>query len=183
MIQPTTWNQENLSEETFVTWAGPGQGTKEIQGKNFEAYVRVMPHSEYISGSACLCQGVHEYVDSWVSSNLGIEDSLSLTVSLEKYSSQTEPGITPKEDITLFYLDVISVKNACGASRLKGGMHFTSAVANAYDLCEGVGYVGTAFSQGLWGYDDDGNNGGDEDDETNKMPKATKAPKSMKKQK
>jgi len=151
LIRPTTWIHDNLAEERFETWAGPRAGVKEIFGKSFEAYVRVMPHSEYVSGSACLCQGLHEFVDSWLTTNLGIDDSISVNLTFDKFSSKTEPGFSPSADINIEFKDMLSFKDACGESRLKGGMHFTKSVSDAYKLCEGIGYIGGNYAQDLWG--------------------------------
>ena len=152
LIRPTTWIQENLAYETFTTWAGPyGGGSKTIEGKNVEAYVRVMPHSEYISASACLCQGIYEFTDSWLVSNFGITDSVSVNVNYPKFSSKTEPGAVPSDDVKISFAHMLAVRDACGESRLKGGMHFTKSVTDAYDLCEGVGYLGHDFAVELWG--------------------------------
>ena len=151
LIRPTTWIQDNLGEERFETWAGPKAGVKEISGKNFEAFVRVMPHSEYVSGSACLCQGLHEFVDSWLTTNLGIADSISVNLTFDKFSSKTEPGFSPSTDINIEFKDMLSFRDACGESRLKGGMHFTKSIADAYELCEGIGYIGGDYAQDLWG--------------------------------
>jgi len=150
LIRPTTWIQENMSDETFVTWTEGGE-IKEVHGKNFEAYIRVMPHSEYVSGSACLCQSLYEFTDSWVSTNLGMEDSIPISVELEKHSSKREPGITPSDDLVLTYSNTFAIRNACGESRLKGGMHFTASVPVAYELCEGVGTLAGIYAEDLWG--------------------------------
>ena len=45
---------------TITTWA-PG-GIQTFPAENFEAYKRVMPHSEYVSGSACLFQAAEDYI-------------------------------------------------------------------------------------------------------------------------
>jgi hypothetical protein len=110
-----------------------------------------MPHSEYVSGSACLCQGLHEFVDSWLTTNLGIDDSISVNLTFDKFSSKTEPGFTPSTDINIEFKDTLSFRDACGESRLKGGMHFTKSISDAYELCEGIGYIGGDYAQDLWG--------------------------------
>jgi hypothetical protein len=37
------------------------------------------------------------------------------------------------------YPDLKDFTNACGQSRLHGGMHFTASVDNAYPMCKGIG--------------------------------------------
>merc|ERR1712238_409154 len=65
-IRPTTWIQNKMAKEEFVTYGGPYQGVQTIKGKEFESWSRVMPHSEYISGSACICQSLQDYTDAWM---------------------------------------------------------------------------------------------------------------------
>lgn len=45
-----------LGERSVKTYAGPGQGVKSIKASEWEPFVRTMPHSEYPSASACICQ-------------------------------------------------------------------------------------------------------------------------------
>ena len=110
-----------------------------------------MPHSEYVSGSACLCRGLYEYTDAWLESNLGIQDSMKIEVVFEKFSSKVEQSSVPSQDITVVFDNMLEVRNACGESRLNGGMHYTKSVSNAYTLCEGIGSLSNDFTQGLWG--------------------------------
>ena len=37
-----------------------------IKRKDVEPYKRVMPHSEYPSGSSCLCQGIKDYAPAFL---------------------------------------------------------------------------------------------------------------------
>ncbi len=110
-----------------------------------------MPHSEYVSGSACLCQGLYEFTDSWLSSNLGIDNSIPIELNFDKFSSRVEGGVVPAEDITVTYENMYAVRTACGDSRLMGGMHYTKSVPDAYELCQGVGYIGEDYTAHLWG--------------------------------
>ena len=71
LVRPTTWIQEEMGEEDFDTYAGPYQGARTIKGKNFEAFVRVMPHSEYVSGSGCICTAMAQFTDAWMEATDG----------------------------------------------------------------------------------------------------------------
>mmetsp|Transcript_26657 Transcript_26657/g.37568 ORF Transcript_26657/g.37568 Transcript_26657/m.37568 type:complete len:541 (+) Transcript_26657:113-1735(+) len=151
LVRPTTWIQEQMEDKDIETWAGPGQGTKTFKGKNFEAYVRVMPHSEYVSGSGCICQAAYEFTDVWLKDNLDISDSIPL--QLPEFivgSSKTEPNITPATNVTIDLQNMEALRDACGESRLDGGMHFTASVEASYKLCEGVGVKAARFARDLW---------------------------------
>merc|ERR1719446_131775 len=50
-----------LSVET-VTFFGP----VDIAARDFEAFIRVMPHPEFPSGSSCLCTTYQEFTDMWM---------------------------------------------------------------------------------------------------------------------
>jgi hypothetical protein len=136
-VRPTTVIQR-WGNEVITTWAGPFQGVGEIQAKDFQAYFRVMPHSEYPSGSACLCTSVAEFMDLYMLNLFG-EDSLSVNVAFAAGSSKIEPGATPSADIDHTFADMSALAYACGQSRLWGGIHFSAAVTSGHELCAGVG--------------------------------------------
>lgn len=178
LIRPTTWIQEEMGEEDFDTYAGPYQGSQNIKGKNFESYVRVMPHSEYVSGSGCICTAMAQFTDAWMEATDGqlappgmapftftSGNSIPIPVANDnppgapgareppfvQGSSKSEPGVTPASDITLMYPTMTALRDACGQTRLDGGMHFTDSVARSYELCDGIGDVGATYSMELMG--------------------------------
>ncbi len=61
-----------------------------------------------------------------------------LTMEVKAGSSKTEPGVTPQNNITLSYTAWSEVQDACGESRLYGGMHFSKAVPGGRELCTGL---------------------------------------------
>lgn len=102
-----------------------------------------MPHAEYPSGSGCLCLGVEEFSDLAIAFIYNDTTPLPVAVPVTAGSSLVEPGVTPAEDLVLFYPSVRDYRLACGETRLAGGMHFTAAINDSYALCEGLG--STAF--------------------------------------
>ena len=88
-----------------------------------------MPHSEYPSGSSCLCQGIKDYANAFLGATGFTMPPLQHVAPAG--SSKVEPGTTPAQDVTLTYATVDALAAACGASRLDGGMHFTGAVQAA----------------------------------------------------
>ena len=155
LVRPTTWIQEEMSDVDIETFAGPFQGVQTIKGRNFESYVRVMPHSEYVSGSACLCQALMELTNHWVFlKTAGVVSTVNVTIpgpaGFPAGSSKTEPGVTPEFDVPPIVLNGMNeLRNQCGQSRLDGGMHFSESVDNSYTLCSGVGIAAADYAFGL----------------------------------
>ncbi len=52
-------------------------------------YKRVMPHSEYPSGSACLCEAIQEFTDAYFVRTGG--QSIGLAATVAAGSSNVEP--------------------------------------------------------------------------------------------
>lgn len=125
------------------TWA-PG-GTQIFPAENFEAYIRVMPHSEYVSGSACLFQGQEDYIKAYLT-HIGLSTT-SFPVVFEEVAagaSIVEPGVVPASPVTLSYPDIETMAAVGSQSRLDGGMHFDQSVPAAKALCQGIGDIAAA---------------------------------------
>ena len=59
-VPPTTAVHQLLKDEVVNTYAGPFSGAKDIKAKDWQPHIRVMPHAEYPSGSACICTAFSE---------------------------------------------------------------------------------------------------------------------------
>jgi hypothetical protein len=46
LIRPTTMVQRLRADDDITTFAGPLKGTATIKGRDFQPYIRVMPHAE-----------------------------------------------------------------------------------------------------------------------------------------
>jgi hypothetical protein len=139
---PPAYIKAKLGGSTFNTYRGPSASPGPIKGTDFEAYIRVMPHAEFPSGSSCNCRA---FVNA-----LGIFEGLDLsqpfpppfgplTHLVPAGSSIVEPGRTPATNVLLTYSSWNAVAEACGQSRLDGGMHFTTAVPTGEELCAFAG--------------------------------------------
>ncbi|MHA1681146.1 MAG: hypothetical protein ACTSUE_09065, partial [Promethearchaeota archaeon] len=148
LVRPTTWIQE-WGDELVETWAGPGQGVQTFKARDFQPYIRVMPHSEFVSGSGCICQNTQEFTDAFLEWAHGHTGSLQTQLNFPSGSSKTEPGLTPASPVQVNFNDLTELKETCGQSRLDGGMHFTASVPASYELCEGVGTKALEFVQAL----------------------------------
>jgi hypothetical protein len=103
-----------------------GQGFGPIGAKDWDAVIRVMPHAEYPSGSGCICTVVAEYVEKFYLEEKGLADG---------FATQWEVA----EGVTLQFRNMMELRDACGESRIDGGMHFEDAVADSYALCKDIG--------------------------------------------
>lgn len=172
LVRPTTWIQEQMGGVEFETYGGPYERVRTIVGKDFDSFVRLMPHSEYPSGSACICQSMAQYTDRWMDLTHGEllgksrfnahnpGQSIAVPIATDQTgrgppflqgSSSTEKYVTPKKDITLIASSLTELRDQCGQSRLDGGMHFTRSVTDAYILCDGIGTIGATYSLELLG--------------------------------
>jgi len=145
----------NLILTIFGTLVGSGafqsfeSAVAFLVGYTAAEYERVMPHSEYPSGSSCLCQGIKDYANAFLAATGVTLPPLQHVAPAG--SSKVEPGTTPAQDVTLTYGTVDALAAACGASRLDGGMHFTGAVQAGADLCAGIGTAGFQYASDLIG--------------------------------
>eukprot|EP00977_Amphora_coffeiformis_P003851 scaffold768_cov166-Amphora_coffeaeformis.AAC.9 len=136
LIRPTSVIKE-LGDALITTWA-PG-GVRKFPAKDFEAYIRVMPHSEYVSGSACLFQALEEYVVGYMEM-IGLDPTFPVVFGeIPAGGSKVEPGKVPSAPMTLTYPDIETMAAAGSESRLDGGMHFGESVPAGKELCKGIG--------------------------------------------
>mmetsp|Transcript_26338 Transcript_26338/g.72719 ORF Transcript_26338/g.72719 Transcript_26338/m.72719 type:complete len:546 (+) Transcript_26338:155-1792(+) len=138
LIRPTTVIK-NWGSEQITTWAGPGNDVQTFSAKNFEAYKRVMPHSEYVSGSACLFQYMEDFL-TYFTTKTGIDPNFPIVFPpVPPGGSNVEPNSTPSSEIQLIYPNITAMAYAGSESRLNGGMHFGDSVPGAKKLCQNLG--------------------------------------------
>ena len=123
-----------------MTDDGESLGTQTYLADDWDAYIRTMPHSEYPSASACICQAWADVAIEYFESDdiLDIIDG-PLTVSIDALSSSVEPLSTPANDLLLEYYSFSEASQRCAQSRLEGGLHFTQSVPDGQELCKGIG--------------------------------------------
>mmetsp|Transcript_131 Transcript_131/g.470 ORF Transcript_131/g.470 Transcript_131/m.470 type:complete len:555 (+) Transcript_131:90-1754(+) len=149
LVRPTSVirDYDRNNSETVEAYAGPFRGVRAITKRDWQPYIRVMPHAEYPSGTGCICICIEQLAAKALDFLFGpgtvANDTdaatLSVGVFVPQGSSTVEPGATPQNDILLFYPTLRDMRLACGESRLDGGMHFTHAVNDSYTLCDGIG--------------------------------------------
>merc|ERR1712087_330565 len=148
-VRPTTLIKEN-GDRRITTFGGPFRGVQEIKSRDFEAYKRVMPHSEYPSGSSCICHTAAQFTRTLLAERHAVTDVLAVQIPNARGpfaagSSQLEPGLTPSEDLFITMQSLSQLSEVCGESRLWGGMHFTASVPAGVELCDGLGTAGYLY--------------------------------------
>lgn len=118
LVRPTSLIRA-LGEAQVSSFAG------QHFARDWTPFIRVMPHSEYPSGSSCICTAVAEFIDAFLTAEYGA-DSIATTWDFPKVGSHT-------------FGNMAELARTCGESRLRGGMHFTTSVSASRKLCDGVG--------------------------------------------
>jgi len=162
LVRPTTviqkyWGSAIQNENvTLQTFNGDRKMPKvqTIHARDFQAFARVMPHSEYPSGSSCICQSYYEYVDAFTQNtfngkllkemqwgyggiDFGCDDRSVLDPSRADFLGCKQGGFVIE--------NMAALSEECGESRLWGGMHFTKSVDAGRDLCKGLGTMGWEY--------------------------------------
>jgi hypothetical protein len=137
LVRPTTIIK-SWGDEMITTWV-PHEGIQTLPARDFEAYIRVMPHSEYTSGSSCIFTALQNYVLTYIDS-IGLEQTFPVVFpEIPAGASKVEPGQTPTAPLILSYPTIQDMAYAGGQSRLNGGMHFADSVPAGEELCVNVG--------------------------------------------
>lgn len=144
-----------------------------------------MPHSEYPSGSACLCTAYAEYTTAFVEGEItanfewteigfrgkqevGGCEYLASSGSLFQLPESAGLGCSAKDKYTFESMDDLA--HISEQSRLWGGMHFTKAAPSAEKLCQGIGLAAYEEVKRLRGGDSNRNWSGSEWFQRNSRP-------------
>jgi hypothetical protein len=110
----------------MITAWRPFQGTQTFDGSLWVPYQKTTfptpPFPEYISGHSTFSAAGAEILKLFTGS-----DDFGGSVTFRAGSSNTEPGLTPKEDVTLSWNTFTEAANEAGISRRYGGIHFEIA--------------------------------------------------------
>lgn len=139
-VRPTTVIKHWGGDELY-TFGGDREETMpmNITARDFEAFVRVMPHGEFPSGSSCLCKAYQEFTDEFLMATKGetIENFGN------NYNNKT-------------YEDMSELLQICGDSRVWAGLHYPPAVPAGEQICTGLGTLATEWTLNLCGTADFG---------------------------
>jgi hypothetical protein len=158
LVRPPSYAHDQYRDQEIVSWAGPYQGTKTLLARDWQPYIRTMPHAEYPSGSACACGVFEAAMRNWTGYDLvapHITPNGPLVFSqpdgspLPAGSSKTEPGLVPAAPWIAQFDSWSDIAARCGQSRLDGGMHFTASIVHGRTLCYDMGTKIASIFEGL----------------------------------
>ena len=135
-VRPTTIAQGR--PDTTDTFAGVPGASRTIPVNEWEPYIRVMPHAEYPSGSACMCQA---FADLMV--RVSGTDDISPNIArlhVAAGSSKIFPGQVPSKHMTFQWTKWSDMVVSCATSRTDGGMHYEDSVHAGRQLCTGFAH-------------------------------------------
>lgn len=122
-VRPVTAIHFLFAGRRVRAWAGPGLGTRLIDGADWQPYqartVVTPPFAEYYSGHSTFSAAGAEILASFTGS-----DHFGHSHTQRAGESFVEPGLVPATDLTLSWSTFSEAADQAGISRRHGGIHF-----------------------------------------------------------
>jgi hypothetical protein len=122
-VRPITAIRTLFAGKHVVAWAGPFQGNRFIDPKDWQPYqvpsFLTPPFAEFVSGHSTFSAASAEILKSFTGS-----DQFGGMAVVKAGSSLIEPGVTPTFDVKLSWRTFSIAAEEAGISRLYGGIHF-----------------------------------------------------------
>lgn len=122
-VRPITAIHFLYKGKKIRAWAGPGLGTAEINGEDWQPYqaanVVTPAFPEFVSGHSTFSAAAATILRNFTGS-----DRFGASYTQHAGTSVFEPGVTPHKDVTLHWATFTDAANQAGMSRLYGGIHF-----------------------------------------------------------
>jgi len=120
--RPITAIHTLFAGEKIFAWAGPGAGSRWIDGSSWQPYqapeVVTPAFPEYFSGHSTFSAAAAEVLRRFTRS-----DAFGATYTQRARTSNVEPG-QPRKDVTLSWATFSAAADQAGISRRYGGIHF-----------------------------------------------------------
>jgi hypothetical protein len=145
-VRPPSIAHKLFEGEMVTTYAGVDEngvsyGTQTFLAQEWTPYIRTMPHGEYPSASACVCESFAELMRLiWGTDDITGYIGKPIRFVRPAFSSRIEPGSTPAEPVTIEFNSWTEFSNICGESRIDGGMHFEPSVPAGQNLCRNLAH-------------------------------------------
>jgi hypothetical protein len=125
-VRPITAIRHLFRGQPIEAWAGPGLGTRTIDGGSWLPYQAstfpTPPFAEYSSGHSTFSAAGAEILRLFTGS-----DAFGASVTIAAGSSKVEPGAVPAAPVTLAWPTFSAAADEAGISRRYGGIHFEQA--------------------------------------------------------
>ena len=122
-VRPVTAVHKLYAGKMIKAWAGPGLGTRMIDGGTWTPYqapsVVTPPFPEFFSGHSVFSAAGAEVLRRFTGS-----DQFGDSITIHAGVSRVEPGLVPAADVTLTWPTFSVAADEAGISRRFGGIHF-----------------------------------------------------------
>ncbi len=122
-VRPITAVRLLFHAQPVRAWGGPYRGTRTIDGGTWLPYqpstFPTPPFPEFSSGHSTFSAAGAEILRLFTG-----KDDFGGWVTVSALSSRVEPGLVPREDVTLLWPTFSSAADEAGISRRYGGIHF-----------------------------------------------------------
>jgi hypothetical protein len=137
-VRPITAIRYLFRGVKIQSWGGPGLDNVEMLGEEWIPYQSMSfltpGFPDFVSGHSTFSAAAAEILRRFTRS-----DVFGMRVVVPKGTSRTEPGITPKTDVTLTWATFTDAAEQAGMSRRYGGIHFKAADIEGRELGRKVG--------------------------------------------
>jgi hypothetical protein len=119
-VRPVSAITHVYGSRPVTAWGGVGMGTvHDMPADEWASYLNVADHPEYPSASAALCSAEAQSTRRFFG-----DDVLDWRFTVPAGGTLVEPGITPANDVELYWPTWTDFVNDCADSRVWGGVHF-----------------------------------------------------------
>jgi hypothetical protein len=137
-VRPVTAIHFLFAGQQVRAWAGPGLGTRMIDGATWRPYQPLTfvtpPFAEYVSGHSTFSASAAKVLKLFTGS-----DRFGHSVTIPVGQSFVEPGLVPASDITLRWRTFSDAADEAGISRRYGGIHFIDGDIQARKMGRKIG--------------------------------------------
>jgi len=125
-VRPITAVRYLFAGQQVRAWAGPGLGTRMIDGATWLPYqpswFPTPPFGEYVSGHSTFSAAAAAAAE--VLQRFTGSDRFGASVTIPEGSSLAEPGVAPRQEVHLAWKTFSAAADEAGMSRRYGGIHF-----------------------------------------------------------
>jgi hypothetical protein len=175
-VRPVTAVHFLFAGQQVQAWAGPGLGTRSIDGADWKPYQPLTfvtpPFAEYVSGHSTFSASAAKVLKLFTGS-----DRFGHSVTIPAGQSFVEPGLVPASNLTLRWRTFSDAADEAGISRRYGGIHFIDGDIQARKMGRKIGKLawrkaltyfhgtaGTPLDDSRHGYVEDEEDRNDRDD-------------------